>query len=143
MSKSMAVDTKEVKTTAQRRQELKAKLEQLDAQVEKDAMEGIKEQLANLADIGKPHILLSKTEYDALNARQTPKSAPPRATKATPKAKEPAQGPSANFDGQKMCPICEFTGHDGRAHRSQNPKAKFTPAELTQRGLQAPEAAIA
>ena len=36
------------------------------------------------------------------------------------------------------CPICEFRTtprHDGRAHRSQEPKRPFTDAELAERGL--------
>lgn len=30
------------------------------------------------------------------------------------------------------CPICNIDGHDGRAHRSQQVKRKFTPTELAQ-----------
>jgi hypothetical protein len=36
------------------------------------------------------------------------------------------------------CPICEFKTephHDGRAHRSQEPKRPFTEEELSERGL--------
>jgi hypothetical protein len=36
------------------------------------------------------------------------------------------------------CPICEFKTephHDGRAHRSQDPKKPFTVEELAERGL--------
>jgi hypothetical protein len=36
------------------------------------------------------------------------------------------------------CPICEFKTephHDGRAHRSQEPKRAFTEEELAERGL--------
>ena len=36
------------------------------------------------------------------------------------------------------CPICEFRTtphHDGRAHRSQEPKRAFTEPELAERGL--------
>ena len=55
----------------------------------------------------------------------------------------PARAP-AKTSGQKReqkdapCPICNFKTsplHDGRAHRSQEPKKPFTAAELSERGL--------
>ncbi len=45
--------------------------------------------------------------------------------------------PSSGYDAAKTCQICNTTGHDGRAHRNQEPKAAFTPDELNTRGLAA------
>lgn len=36
---------------------------------------------------------------------------------------------------KKHCPICDMDGHDGRVHRSQDPKKKFTAKELQEKGL--------
>jgi len=36
---------------------------------------------------------------------------------------------------EKMCPICNITGHDKRNHRNQDPQKKFTIKELDERSL--------
>jgi hypothetical protein len=36
---------------------------------------------------------------------------------------------------ERHCDICDANGHDARAHRSQNPKKKFTAKELAEKGL--------
>ena len=36
---------------------------------------------------------------------------------------------------ERFCAICEITGHDKRAHRSQTKKRKFTAEELAAAGL--------
>lgn len=43
---------------------------------------------------------------------------------------------SRNTDPSKRhCPLCDADGHDARAHRTQDPKKKFTQKELQERGL--------
>lgn len=65
-----------------------------------------------------------------------PAPAPPKPKKTAPKASSEATDPSANYDPEKTCNVCNGAkGHDGRAHRSQNPKAPFTNTELQERGL--------
>ena len=53
--------------------------------------------------------------------------------------KEHSEGEAPKRQARDLpCPICEFKTtprHDGRAHRSQQPKKPFTNAELTERGL--------
>lgn len=61
----------------------------------------------------------------------------------TPKVKRPPRERSEGGASKRQvrdvpCPICEFRTephHDGRAHRSQEPKRAFTEEELAERGL--------
>ena len=66
-----------------------------------------------------------------------PVPTPPKPKKTAPKGTgDTTANPSANFDPEKTCNVCNGAkGHDGRAHRSQNPKAPFTNTELQERGL--------
>ncbi len=126
-------DTKEVKTKAQRALEMKQKLIALQEEAKTELLDTANQAIKELAELGFSYRLLSEEEF---TATQRPASAPTkRATRSTPKAKEPAPGPSANFDSSKECPICKIKGHDGRAHRSQDPKVKFSGQELSERGL--------
>jgi len=74
-------------------------------------------------------------------AETKPSPTPSKPKKTAPKATGDATDPSANYNGDKICNLCNGAkGHDGRAHRSQEPKAPFTKVELEERGLVAPSA---
>ena len=68
--------------------------------------------------------------YSLSEAGKTPKPAATASKKTGATTKS-----TPGYDASKSCQICGTTGHDGRAHRSQEPKAKFTAEELASRGL--------
>jgi hypothetical protein len=85
-----------------------------------EALKKASDAIVELNELGFQYVLNEKSE----RAQKTPKvpraAAPQRVRKDSP------------------CPICNFKTdpiHDGRAHRSQNKKAPFTAAELTEKGL--------
>ncbi len=82
-----------------------------------DALLKEREELDNkLARLGYQHPSV---------APATPQKRPAKAHSA-PKAVN--VGPSGNYDAGKKCPICDgMISHDGRAHRSQNPKNAHHP----------------
>ena len=62
------------------------------------------------------------------------------ASKTAPKTAKPSAGAAKStvgYNAAKSCPICNTAGHDGRAHRNQEPKQAFTAEELASRGLAA------
>ncbi len=124
------------KTVAQRRKELQDKLDALDAQVEKEAMDGIAPHLAALSDIGKPHVLITQTEYNGLKAPRSeilpPRTRKPRKAKSTPEALW-----SAKFDQNKTCAKCNgAVGHSVKSHNLAEgfQDKAFTEDELKKRG---------
>ena len=131
MGKSMATETKEVKTKAQKARELKEKYDTLVAEAKQEQLDAITASIGELKELGFVYTL---TEG---NAPLPSKSVATRAPKGQAKPKV-APGPSANYDEKKKCALCDMLGHDQRAHRSQEPKAKFLPQELEVRGLVAP-----
>lgn len=105
----------EPKTKLQKARDFKTKYEAILQEGKEEALSVINEQLAELKELG--------FHYQLVEAGQAPKPAKPAAKK----------------DGQpKPCNICGFTTvppHDGRVHRSQQPKAPFTDEELTKLNL--------
>ena len=102
------------------------------------------EKVQNLKQPAIDKLLAERAEIDrklsllGYNAPVAPKTASrgPGRPKADTKA---GPGPSANYDEEKTCSVCGGAkGHDGRAHRSQEPKKKFTDTELADRGLLEP-----
>jgi hypothetical protein len=89
----------------------------------KEALAAAHKALADLNELGFDYRLVEGTGPP--NARRPPREhsegeAPKRQVRDIP------------------CPICEFKTephHDGRAHRSQEPKKPFTEEELSEKGL--------
>lgn len=63
----------------------------------------------------------------------------PGTSKAGKPPKERTEGEASRRQTKDLpCPICQFRTephHDGRAHRSQEPKRPFTEEELSEKGL--------
>lgn len=126
----MATETKEVKTKSQKARELKEKYEALVAEAKQEQLDAIAASIGELKELG--------FVYTLTEGNMAP--APVKRSTGAPKAAKPkvAPGPSANYDEKKKCALCDMLGHDQRAHRSQEPKAKFLPQDLEVRGLVAP-----
>jgi hypothetical protein len=61
----------------------------------------------------------------------------PSTARRPPRERSEGQAPTRQVR-DLPCPICEFKTephHDGRAHRSQEPKRAFTEEELSEKGL--------
>ena len=103
----------------------------LKATFELTRQEAIAELLEQRAEIDKH---LAALDYDtaadkpaAKKITAEPAAAPVKATKAKKGKKGKRSKPAA----ERYCPICEVSGHDGRAHKSQGAKKKpFTADEL-------------
>lgn len=132
--RNMATETTEKKTKLQRAKELKEKYDALISDAKQEQMDIISAAQAELSEIGVHVHIMPLDEYRALVAQK------PATRTASPKVKtsaaKPAVGPSGNFEPGKNCATCGIAGHDQRKHRTR--KAKFTDAELTELGLQAP-----
>jgi hypothetical protein len=89
----------------------------------KEALETAHKAIADLNGLGLTYRLVEGTSTS--KARRPPKEhSEDQASKRQPR--------------DLPCPICEFKTephHDGRAHRSQEPKKPFTEEELAQRGM--------
>ena len=89
----------------------------------KEALEAAHKAIADLKDLG--------FDYRLVEGPGTPRARGPR--------KERSEGEASKRQARDVpCPICEFKTnphHDGRAHRSQEPKRPFTTEELAERGL--------
>ena len=104
----------------------------LKAAFELTRQEAISELLQQRAEIDKH---LAALDYnpaaDKPAAKKTtaePAAAPVKATKGKKGAKK---GKKVKSAADRFCPICEVSGHDGRAHKSQGAKKKpFTADEL-------------
>src|SRR5687767_6239507 len=132
MSKTMAEPKKETK--AQRATALRQQLADLEKEAADEALKEITAHLETLSELGKPHVVITLIEYDALKAGTTQKtlsaatgkrgrpSGGTNAPKATPSA-------SSNFNAERYCKVCEVNGHDTKAHNRQDPKGKFTADE--------------
>jgi len=104
------------------------KLKALDEQRSKllegaksEALEKARQAVAELNELGFHYRLVEGFEATAAKS-------PKRETEVTRERKD------------APCPICGFKTaplHDGRMHRSQEPKKPFTAQELTERGLTA------
>jgi hypothetical protein len=107
------------------------KLKALDAQraqllegAKKEALDNAERAVAELNGLGFHYTL---TEGASVSA------ATPRPRKTASKTQTPKRQAR-----DLPCPICEFRTtphHDGRAHRSQEPKRPFTEEELSEKGL--------
>ena len=99
---SMATtETKEVKTKAQKYLDLKAKLAQYETEAETEALDALKEPLAVLEQLGKPHVVISTSEYEALKAAKTSSFAP-RASKGAGTGKVSART-ADGYNPDKSC----------------------------------------
>jgi hypothetical protein len=89
----------------------------------KEALEAAHKAIADLNELGFDYRLVEGPSTST--ARR-----PPR---------ERSEGQTPKRQARDLpCPICEFKTephHDGRAHRSQEPKRPFTEEELAERGL--------
>jgi hypothetical protein len=85
-----------------------------------EALEKAQKAIADLNALGFRYRLVDGTQESAA-----------RAARATGEVKRQQK--------DAPCPVCQFKTapiHDGRAHRTQNPKKPFTAAELAERGLE-------
>lgn len=128
-------EPKEVKTKAQKYLDLKAKLAQYESEAETEALDALKEPLSVLEQLGKPHVVISQGEYEALKAARTH-----NLTAKAPKGAgggKPSTPPADGYNAAKSCAVCGgIPGHDGRKHRLH--KQAFTAAELAEMGLTPP-----
>lgn len=118
MGKSMATETKETKTKAQRALELKAKLASLEEEAKTELLETANQTIKELADLGFTYHLLSDAEF---KAHQTSNPAPGR-----PKSPKPPKDPSVP---PKPCKQCGSLEHDARFHRAENIARKKAEAQ--------------
>ena len=102
----------------------------LKAAFELTRHEAISELLQQRAEIDQH---LAALDYNPAADKSTVKvSAEPvaKSVKVT-KAKKGKKGKKSKPAAERYCPICEVSGHDGRAHKSQGAKKKpFTQEEL-------------
>src|ERR1035438_5379234 len=100
MGKTMATETKEVKTKSQKARELKEKYDTLVAEAKQEQLDAIMAAIGELKELGFVYTL---TEGNA------PLQAKTRSTGAkSPTKPKVAPGPSANYDEAKKCPICQM-----------------------------------
>jgi hypothetical protein len=132
-----ATEPKEQKSKAQRVKEYRQKAEQLAQEARDEQLEIINAAIGELKDLGYVYHILTAEAYSGL---QSAKTAPGKAKQAgSGKSTTPAaSGPSANYNGDKFCEVCQIKSHDGRAHRTH--KEAFTQPELAERGLLPPAA---
>lgn len=75
--------------------------------------------------------------YKLANTDEEPEPAPTRA-RVSGGTRKPVTGESSNFKADRECQYCKMIGHDGRLHRGQSTKKKFTNAELAALGVVIP-----
>ena len=89
----------------------------------KEALEAAHKAIADLNELGFDYRLVEGSGTST--GRKLPR--------------ERSEGESSRRQARDSpCPICEFRTephHDGRAHRSQEPKRPFTEEELSEKGL--------
>ena len=123
MKEGVQVETVDSRLSKLSLEELQAKLQDAErnANVYREAIEGRKQEEINKR----------LEELRSLGWSPSPAS---RNTLSKPKG----EGVKRQRDPNKPCPICNITGHDARAHRSQGKTKKpFTPEELKERNLPA------
>ena len=86
-----------------------------------------------LTFIESPVVLWGANSARSVRLVEGPQTAPRAATRASK-----VEGGPRRQTRDTPCPICGFKTnphHDGRAHRSQEPKRPFTGEELSEKGL--------
>ena len=107
-----------------------------------DELKALDEQRAQLLDDAKKEALEKATkaiaDLNELGFNYRLVEGPSTSTARRP-PRERSEGEAPKRQARDVpCPICEFKTephHDGRAHRSQEPKKPFTSGELAERGL--------
>jgi hypothetical protein len=107
-----------------------------------DKLKALDEQRAKLLEdakkeaLDKAHKAIAELNALGLNYRLVEGSGPSTARR---QPRERTKGEAPKRQARDVpCLICEFKTephHDGRAHRSQEPKRPFTEEELAERGL--------
>jgi hypothetical protein len=106
-----------------------------------DKLKALDEERAKLLDDAKKEALEAAhkaiADLNALGLNFRLVEGPSRSTARRP-PRERSEGEAPKRQARDVpCPICEFKTephHDGRAHRSQEPKRPFTVEELKERG---------